>query len=41
MASAIPDSQIHCFERVGHVPMIERREAFNALTLDFPRRHDR
>ncbi len=41
MAAAIPDSQIHCFKRVGHVPMIERREAFNALTLDFLRRHDR
>ncbi len=40
MAAAIRGSEAHCFEGVGHVPMLEQRDAFCALTLDFLRRHD-
>jgi pimeloyl-ACP methyl ester carboxylesterase len=35
----IPGSEVHVFEGAGHLPFSEFPDEFNALTLDFLRRH--
>lgn len=39
MANEIPDSRLVVIEDAGHLPNIERPEAFNAVVLDFLRQH--
>ncbi|MDD5339084.1 MAG: alpha/beta fold hydrolase [Dehalococcoidales bacterium] len=35
IAARIPGSKVHIFDKCGHIPMFERPEEFNKITLDF------